>query len=329
MHSKASCPLLAVIITLTISLPAHAQLPPEATQKPEQKPAPAPKPGEVRENPKDGLNYVWIPPGTFTMGCSQGDSECKADEEPAHQVRLTKGFWMGQTEVTVAAWQRFAAATSRQMPSAPGFNAGWANQNMPIIKVSWDDSLAYCQWSGGRLPTEAEWEYAARAGTTEPRYGPLDEIAWYADNSGRERLDNLEKIRKEDHQALVDCMDKALWQKKANFSCSSPNNYGKRLSENGNATHEVGQKRANGLGLYDTLGNVWEWVNDWYDRNYYQNSPSFDPAGPATGQRRVLRAASWLNQPELVRVSSRNGGLPKEPVPAAGLRCAADAPVAP
>ncbi len=82
----------------------------------------APPAGTVRENPKDGLKYVWIPPGTFMMGCSPGDNECQANEKPAHQVTITKGFWMGQTEVTVGAYKRFAGATGRQMPPEPNFN---------------------------------------------------------------------------------------------------------------------------------------------------------------------------------------------------------------
>jgi serine/threonine-protein kinase len=200
-------------------------------------------PVTVRDNPKDGLKYVWIPPGTFMMGCSPGDSECFDFEKPSHQVTITKGFWMGQTEVTVAAYRRFAGSTGRQMPDAPNFNAGWNNQDMPIVNVSWDDATAFCGWAGGRLPTEAEWEYAARGGSTEARYGNLDELAWDNQNSGGQ-------------------------------------------------THDVAQKRANGFGLYDMLGNVWEWVNDWDDPNYYQNSPSQDPPGAASGQFRVLRGGS-------------------------------------
>ena len=343
MRLNPDCPTLLAMITLIGSLAGQAQLHPEATTEPVQNTAVIPaqksalKPGEIWENAKDGLKYVWIPPGTFMMGCSHGDSECDAkdqrrrfqtmDEKPPHHVTLTKGFWIGQTEVTVGAYQRFAAATGRQMPSAPAFNSGWTNQNMPIVNVTWDEAQAYCQWAGGRLPTEAEWEYAARAGSTEARYGPLDEIAWYADNSGREHLDS-EKIQKENQQVMDDCISKALRQRKSDFSCSSPNDFNRLLSENGNAAHEVGQKRANGLGLYDTLGNVWEWVNDWHDVKYYQNSPSSDPAGPATGHRRVQRGGSWLNPPGVVRVSSRGGGL-NVSTPAVGLRCAANVAVTP
>jgi formylglycine-generating enzyme required for sulfatase activity len=245
-----------------------------------------PSPGTVRENPKDGLKYLWIPPGTFMMGCSPGDNGCFDNEKPSHQVTITKGFWLGQTEVTVGAYKRLAAATGRQMPPEPNFNGrmlnpGWGDEAMPIVDVTWDEAQAYCGWAGGRLPTEAEWEYAARGGSTGAHYGDLDEIAWYADNSGSQRLDSASIL-------------KAEWA-----------NYLKRLNENGNGLHDVGLKRANGFGLYDILGNVWEWVNDWYDQNYYQSSPSQDPTGPASGQFRVLRGGSWFYNPGFVRVSDR------------------------
>jgi formylglycine-generating enzyme required for sulfatase activity len=186
-------------------------------------------------------------------------------------VTISKGFWMGQTEVTVGAYKRFVAATGRQMPNAPGFNSGWANDNMPIVYVMWNDARDYCTWAGGRLPTEAEWEYAARGGSTEARYGNLDEIAWYVRNSGDQ-------------------------------------------------THEVAQKRANGFGLFDMLGNVWEWVNDWYGENCYAASPERDPRGPDRGGYRVLRGGSWGDGPGVVRVSGRTGVSPGYAV-SGGFRC--------
>jgi formylglycine-generating enzyme required for sulfatase activity len=134
---------------------------------------------KVQTNPKDGLKYVLIPPGTFMMGCSKGDSECSGDEEPAHRVTISKSFWMGQTEVTVAAYKHFAQESGKDMPTGVA-----GNDAMPIVNVSWDDATAYCSWAGGRLLSEAEWEYAARAGSTEARYGPVDEVAWYDKNSG-------------------------------------------------------------------------------------------------------------------------------------------------
>ena len=164
-------------------------------------------------------------------------------------------------------------------PEPPGFmegrkslNPGWGDEAMPIVDVTWDDAQAYCRWAGGRLPTEAEWEYAARGGSTESRYGPIDEVAWSEDNSGL-------KI------------------------------------------HEVGQKRANGFGLYDMLGSVNEWVNDWDNEKYYQTSPSQDPAGPTSGTHRVLRGGSWLGELKGVRVSSRHMARPDYWDSPVGFRC--------
>jgi formylglycine-generating enzyme required for sulfatase activity len=252
----------------------------------------------VWENSKDGLKYVWIPPGTFMMGCSPGDNECSDFEKPSHQVTITRGFWIGQTPVTVGAYKRFIGATGQQMPDALNdltqiYKANKqqsrrdeiyqelerianTDDNMPIVNVTWDDAHAYCEWTGGRLATEAEWEYAARGGSTEPRYGPIDDVAWYKDNS-RDRM------------------------------------------------HDVGQKRANGFGLYDMLGNVEEWVNDWSDQKYYQGSPSQDPQGPGNGQYRVLRGGSWTDRSSDVRVSKRSRGRSNLQAPDVGFRCGGEA----
>jgi formylglycine-generating enzyme required for sulfatase activity len=259
--------------------------------------------GEVRVNPHDGLKYLWVPPGTFMMGCSPGDSECYDFEKPPHEVSITRGFWLGQTEVTVEAYKRFAGATGRQMPPEPDIdgrplNPGWADQVMPIVEVTWGDAQAYCTWAGGRLPTEAEWEYAARAGSMAARYGALDEIAWYAGNSGSQPLDSETIWKKEDQAHFL-----------------------KRLNENGNGLHEVGQKRANDLGLFDMLGNVWEWVYDWWDQSDYQNSPPQDPIGPTSGTERILRGGSWVGVPRDIRVSLRNRRNPGNRDFDLGFRC--------
>ena len=232
-----------------------------------RKTPPIPNPpaaGDVRTNPIDGLNYVYIPPGRFTMGCSPGDTEAFDDEKPAHDVTISKGFWMCQTPVTIGAWNRYCAAK--------GATPKTGDDSLPVAEVSWDEAQAYCAWAGGRLPTEAEWEYAARAGTTEPRYGKLDEIAWYSENSG-----------------------------------------GK--------AHPVGQKRPNAWGLYDMLGNVFEWTADWYDKKYYTSQPAEDPTGPATGHARTLRGGSWLLSPRFIRVSYRANGGPALRSSDFGFRC--------
>lgn len=141
-------------------------------EKPGNDPS-APKKGDTKVNPKDGLKYVWIPPGNFTYGCSPGDKQCYKDEFPLRKLTLTKGFWLGQTEVT----QRAYSSVIHYNPSA------FEGDDLPVDLVDWYDADDYCEAIGGRLPTDAEWEYAARAGTTTTRYGNLDEIAWYYGNS--------------------------------------------------------------------------------------------------------------------------------------------------
>ena len=216
---------------------------------------------KTKLNPTDGLTYVWIPPGTFQMGCSPDDSTCNAEEKPAHPVRLTKGFWIGQTPVTQAAYKKVVGNN----PSS------FHGDRLPVDSVSWDDANAYCKRLDMSLPTEAEWEYAARAGNGTSRYAPVALIAWYAANSG-------------------------------------------------STTHEVGQKQANAYGLYDMLGNVWEWVADWYGP--YDAKASQDPKGPPTGEYRTLRGGSWGDDPPQLRVSARDQGEPAGRFNVNGFRCA-------
>ncbi len=221
--------------------------------------------GRTKVNPKDGLTYVWVPPGAFTMGCSPADTECSDGEKPAHPVNLTKGFWIGQTEVTQEAYQRVAG----KKPSH------FRGDRLPVENVNWNEAQAYCKAAGMRLPTEAEWEYAARGGSTANRPGDLDAVAWYSGNSEKK-------------------------------------------------TQEVAQRQPNGYGLYDMLGNVWEWVADWHDERYYQFSQPLDPQGPSNGDSRTQRGGSWYNIPKGIRVSNRLWRKPGNRFNDVGFRCAGE-----
>jgi formylglycine-generating enzyme required for sulfatase activity len=263
-------------------------------------------PGTVRKNSKDGLNYVSIPPGSFRMGCSPRDSECANNEKPPHQVAICKGFFIGQTEVTVGAYRLFARESGRSMPTEASFmgralNEGWADDAMPVVNVSWNDAAAYCSWAGGRLPSEAEWEYAARAGSTEVRYGPVEEIAWYADNSGEARIDSAR-----------------IWSEEQS-------KYAERLRDNRNRMRGVAQKRPNGFGLFDVLGNVWEWVSDCYAERDYEGSPERNPTEATNCEYRVLRGGSWVNSPVGMRLSLRVGSKPGARNVNSGFRCVREA----
>jgi formylglycine-generating enzyme required for sulfatase activity len=232
--------------------------------------------GEVRVNPADGLNYRWIPPGAFQMGCSAGDSECAGDERPARQVTISRGFWLGESEVTVEAYKRYASAKRLAMPPPTPLNGGWRDDRQPAVNVTWNEADAYCAWTGGRLPGEAEWELAARAGSPAARYGDVKEIAWFKGNSG-------------------------------------------------GRIHPVGQKKTNGWGLHDILGNVWEWTADRYDKSRYNSAPETDPKGPDSGRMRVLRGGSWNDEAAYLRASHRYGYLPGFRSGGVGFRCALEA----
>jgi len=235
--------------------------------------------GRVVAEVKNGM--ARIPAGEFLMGCSPGDGECAGNEKPAHKVWVSE-FWMDATEVTVAQYRACVDAGKCSAPKTGGsctWNSAGKEQH-PINCVDWSQATEYCASVGKRLPTEAEWEKAARGGTTGARYGNLDAIAWYAANSG-------------------------------------------------GSTHPVGKKQPNAYGLYDMLGNVWEWCADWYSEGYYKDSPGRDPSGPSSGEFRVLQGGSWRNEARSVRAAYRGMYPPGGRDDSFGFRCAGSAAPAP
>ncbi|MCX5794253.1 MAG: formylglycine-generating enzyme family protein [Elusimicrobia bacterium] len=221
----------------------------------------------LRRQPKD---MVLIPSGEFQMGSPEGQGE--PDEHPRHEVFLD-AYSIDKYPVTVAQYKVFSEATHRSMQPRPV----WNKDDHPVVYVSWDDAEAYCAWAGKRLPTEAEWEKAARGGT-DAKYSfgddetRLGDYAWYIDNSS-------------------------------------------------GTTHPVGAKKPNPYGLYDMIGNVYEWVSDRYGEDYYGKSPPRNPPGPGSGGARVLRGGSWGNTAYYCRSANRYSSAPRVGYDLRGFRC--------
>ncbi len=275
--------------------------PPSPTPTPEPSPTPPPaktrataidiaRQGEVRVNKKDGQKYIFIMPGTFTMGCVPDDSACGGFAKPAHRVTLTKGFWMAETPTTVAAYKAFAEATHRDMPKTPKFNPNWSLTDHPIVEVNFDDAVAYAKWAGGRLPTEAEWEYAARAGA-------VDTVFPWGNDSNHDLANFGEGTGGSDEQGAKDGKDQWLY------------------------TSPVASFAPNRWNLYDMAGNVSQWCTDWFGPSYYADSPEKDPRGPETGKLRITRGGSWKSPGRFLHTSFRGTRSPEERGLTTGIRC--------
>lgn len=270
---------------------------------PAEKPTPAPTPtekptpklGDTLTRTKDGMVMMYVPAGEFPMGTADGFS----DEQPVHTVYVD-GFWIDQTEITN---EQFAAFLNEKGNQEEG-GARWLNINSedclieqvggkyqpksgyvkhPVIGVTWYGAARYCEWAGARLPTEAEWEYAARG--PEGRVFP-----W-----GNE------------------------------FDCTLCNSWGDGCDGYAR-TSPVGAfpGGASWCGALDMLGNVWDWVVDWYGADYYANSPSRNATGPSSGVYRVMRGGSWFSYPHPTNNPRwyRNNDLPNLSYGYVGFRCA-------
>jgi formylglycine-generating enzyme required for sulfatase activity/predicted Ser/Thr protein kinase len=288
-------PGVAQVTTGPTDTPHRPTVGPRATEPPEpltstpvaptDTPRPkTPKAGDTQTRAKDGMIMVYVPAGEFLMGSTDADSSAADDEKPQHTVTLD-AFWIDRTEVTNAQYRRCVEAGACQEPGCWD-NDAYNAPDQPVVCVSRDDAQAYAAWVGGRLPTEAEWEKAARG--SDGRVYP-----W-----GNEAPD-----------------------------CKRANYWGKDGSCVGH-TAVVGSypTGASPYGALDMAGNVWEWVNDWYDSDYYANSPTNNPKGPDSGDFKVLRGGSWDGTPIDVRAAHRSVGSPSGRNDLVGFRCAAGSP---
>ena len=221
-----------------------------------------------------GIEMVYVPAGSFTMGSPAGETGRGGNESP-RRVTLTKGFFLGKYEVTQGQWQ----AVMGNNPSTFENVAG----NGPVECVTWNDCQAFCAklGVGFRLPTEAEWEYACRAGTTTALHSGKDLSA----ASGRCR--NLDEV---------------AWYDETSSDTS----------------HSVGQKKANAWGLHDMLGNLREWCQDW--SGDYPPGEASDPTGPESGSFRILRGGSWSGNAKDCRSAKRDWGNPNYRLDDVGCR---------
>lgn len=235
------------------------------------------------------LGWVRVPAGTFRMGCVETDPSCLDNERPSHEVTFREPFELMAAEATVAQYAQFVANSGYAAPPSPEFPQA---ADHPVVLLNWDDAVAFCAWAGGRLPTEAEWEYAARGGHDGLVFGTTQELSRDHANYGADQC------------------------------CSGATGDGDAWA----TTAPVRSFAPNDFGLYDMTGNVWEWVDGWLDDDYYASSPRIDPPGAATGYARVARGGSWLNFAAALRTSVRLPFAQTGQTSNVGVRCARSLP---
>jgi formylglycine-generating enzyme required for sulfatase activity len=301
---------LIALIVVALSLAACAR--PAPTNTPVQPtptcvlptPTPAPSLGDVRTRPADGMEMVYVPAGEFQMGSSEEEVERAVElcstywgycdpgnfevELPAHQVSLD-GFWMDRTEVTNDQFRKCVEAGMCNAPSS-WYSDQLNKPDQPVVYVSWVQAQAYCQWAGARLPTEAEWEYAAR--------GPESRLFPWGNTFDATLMNYCDVTCPAVYQPDVAGDD--------GYAFPAP----------------VGSypKGASWCGALDMAGNAWEWVSDWYGE--YPSDPQVNPSGPALAEWRVARGGSWYQTRAHARSATRLTVAPAETSDDLGFRCA-------
>ncbi len=270
---KTPFSILTLIVVLMILFPSAVRLHDAAYALSHHKAGSHVK--DRRHSSASDMEFIFVKGGCYKMGDIFGDGN--SDEKPVHEVCVSD-FYMGKYLVTQGQWKDIMGYDPSLFSSC--------GENCPVENVSWSDTQVFIGKLNGktgknyRLPTEAEWEYAARSGGRQEKWAgtsselELQQYAWYDRNSG----------------------DK---------------------------THPVGQKKPNGLGLYDMSGNVWEWCQDWFDDSYYRDGPRNNPTGPGSGQDKMLRGGSWFNGRNYVRAETRFGFDPASPYILGGFRLVA------
>ncbi len=283
--------IVAAVAGIAIFTPSSPPVPPvgpvtseSPVVAPPKPSSPKPQAGQNYTEPATGMEFVWIRPDCFTMGSPETEKDRSANEAP-HQV-CPQGFWMGKYEVTNAQYQRFEAKHDSGSYESLSLNG----PDQPVVRVSWQEAIAYADWLSGktgllfRLPTEAEWEYAARAGKTGSR-------AWGDEPNQACRYANI-------YDETAKKIKPLNWP---NYPC-----------EDGQvAVAPVGKYAANDFGLYDMLGNVAEWTCSEYDSAYAGGETRCADPSAAVGGRRVLRGGSWSDYPGLMRFAYRFPAAPE------------------
>jgi formylglycine-generating enzyme len=241
---------------------------------------------------QDGAPMVLIPAGPFTMGSNDG----LPNERPEHTVTLDT-YYIDQYEVTLGLYRKFLEAAKHDAPPTWDDEAASTVGDRPAIGMKWADALAYCKWAGKRLPTEAEWEKAAR-GTDGRRY-PWGQMQPFVDIANYNR---------------------GVWVSETITLVGVTSGL-----EGMSVRHGLKEGGKSPYGLSHMAGNAAEWVADWYERDYYHRSPDKNPTGPANGDKHVLRGGSWADLPTALRVTARFSAEPDFEDRTIGFRCAMNA----